>query len=255
MTRVIAAIDNSLAAGPVLATARAVAQLFDANLEAVHVRTNGYEPARRQAEAAGLSLRTATGPSVESLVAEARPDDVEALVLGSKGMPGPRPAGGTALEVIGSLTKPVVVVPPLARRATRVERVLLPLEGTMQTSLAPASTLELALDAEVELIALHVYDELSLPRFTDQPQHETEAWTHEFVARYCPHGLRSVRLELRVGRPEEHVLRVAEENDVDLIALGWNQRLVPGRASIVRAVLERGTTPLLLIPVRPFVSP
>ena len=192
---------------------------------------------------------------MESLVAAARSDDVEALVLGSRGMPGPRPAGRTAIEVIGSITKPVVVVPPLARPAKHVQRVLLPLEGTTSTSLAPAAALELALDADVELIALHVYDERSLPSFTDQPQHETEAWTREFVARYCPQGVRSVRLELRVGRPEEHVLRVAEEYDVDLIALGWNQSLVPGRAAIVRAVLERGSTPLLLIPVQTSESP
>ena len=116
------------------------------------------------------------------------------------------------------------------------------------SSLAPAGVLELAHDAAVDVLILHVLDEASLPLFTDQPQHETEAWTTEFLARYCPRGLRSVRLALRVGRPEETILCVAEESGVDLVVLGWNQRLAPGRAAIVRAVLERGRLPILLIP-------
>jgi nucleotide-binding universal stress UspA family protein len=249
MRKVLAAIDNSPAAGPVLAAAGAVAQLFDAWLEAVHVCQNGHAVASHQADAAGLALTTVEGSAVESLAAAARAEDVAALVLGTRGTPGGRPVGRTALEVIGSISKPVVVVPPSAVPRPRIGRVLLPLQGTPETTMAPAAALHLAADADVEVVVLHVLDEQSLPRFTDQPQHETHAWATEFLARYCPHGLRSVRLELRVGRPEEEILRVAEDTGADLIALGWNQQHAPGRATVVRTVLERGALPLLLIPV------
>jgi nucleotide-binding universal stress UspA family protein len=250
MTAVIAAIDNSMAAKPVLEIAGAVARFFDATLEAVHVRQNGFETARRAAEEVGVPLRLLDGPTVEALAGAARPADVKAVVVGTRDTPaGARPAGRTALQVIAALSKPVVVVPPLCETPQRLQRVLLPLEGTAQTSLAPAAMLELAHDADVDVDVLHVHDEASLPLFTDQPQHETPAWTEEFVARYCPYGLRSVNVELRVGRPEEEILRVMGESDVDLLALGWNQSLLPGRGAVVREVLARASTPVLLIPV------
>ncbi len=141
-----------------------------------------------------------------------------------------------------------MLIPPRAAPLERVRRVLLPLEGTRKTSLAPAAVLGVADDAAVDVVVLHVLDEATLPRFTDQPQHETEAWANEFLARYCPTGLRSVSLTIRIGQPDQTIVQFAEEAGVDLIALGWNQRLAPGRAAVVRAALERGRLPLLLIP-------
>ena len=89
-----------------------------------------------------------------------------------------------------------------------------------------------------------------IPPFTDQPQHEHSAWATEFVARYCPWGVGSVQLEVRIGRAEELVPRVAAESGCDLIALGWAQELAPGRAPVVRAALERSHRPVMLVPVR-----
>jgi len=57
-----------------------------------------------------------------------------------------------------------------------------------------------------------------------------------------------VRLETRVGRPDQHIFPVARETDCDLIALAWAQELAPGRAIIVRETLRRGTIPVLLVP-------
>jgi hypothetical protein len=36
----------------------------------------------------------------------------------------------------------------------------------------------------------------------------------------------------------------------DVIALGWTQQLVPGRAPVVRAALEGSHVPVMLVPVR-----
>jgi nucleotide-binding universal stress UspA family protein len=252
VTKVIAAIDDTEAAGPVLATARAVAQLFGASVEALHVRSDGFAKASSAAREAGIPLSAVSGDVVESLAQAGASRDVEALVLGTRNEPSQvRPLGSTALELVGTVEKPVVLVPPRATPSRRIRGVLLPLEGTRQTSLAPAQVLGLARDAAVDVLVLHVLDESALPLFTDQPQHETEAWTTEFLARYCPRGLRSVRLALRVGRPEDVVVEVAETSGVDLIALGWHQRLAPGRAAIVRTALERGRLPLMLIPMVP----
>jgi len=250
MKKVIAALDNSLAAGTVLATAASLARLFGVGVEAVHVREDGDRLARSEAEAAGLALRALDGPTVQALVAAGQDEDVLALVVGSRRLPlTGRPVGTTALEVIRSVLKPVAVVPPDAARPGALERVLVPLEGTISTSIAPKAIIELAQDAHLDVVALHVHDFESLPAFTDQLQHQAEAWGKEFLARYCPWGLDKVTLELRVGRRAEQILAVAEEVHADVIALGWSQELAAGRAPVVREVLERGRIPALLVPV------
>ena len=249
MKKVIAALDNSLAAGTVLATAANIGRLFGAEVEALHVG-DGDGIARDEAAAAGLRLRRVSGPTVPALVEAAAAEDVAALVVGTRRLPiGGRPVGATALEVITSLLKPIVVVPPDAPRRGALQRVLVPLEGTTSTSLAPKGIIELARHASLDVVVLHVHDATSLPAFTDQPQHQARAWGEEFLARYCPWGIGEIRLELRVGRREEEILAAAEETESHLIALGWSQELASGRAPVIREVLERGRIPVLLVPV------
>jgi nucleotide-binding universal stress UspA family protein len=255
MKTVLAAVDNSLAGKPVIATARALAEVLGAQVEAIHVQTDGGRTARSAADAAGVPLHTESGPVVERLVARGDSDDVVAMVIGARGTPGgPRPLGGTAAAVATDLHKPVVIVPPDAPAPTRFRRVLVPLEGA-PASPTPASIFDLVGDSTIDAVALHVLDEDSIPAFTDQPQHEHNAWTREFLARYLPLGLGRVRLETRVGRTDELVPLVAEQCGCDLIALGWSQELAPGRAHVVRATLQRSHLPVLLTPVRPAELP
>ena len=251
MTKVIAALDSSIAAAPVLATAQSLARLFDATVEAIYVREDGDRTPRSLAEAVGVSFRALHGPIVEGIVRAAASDSVVALVVGARRTPaGTRPVGSTAFEVMRLLTKPVAVVPPDAGSPGRLHRVLVPLEGTTSTSLAPKSLIRLAGRANIDVVIVHVRDEGSLPSFTDQPQHEGTAWAHEFLARYCPWGVDDVRLEIRFGRRDQQILLAAEESGADLVALGWSQELAAGRAPVVRALLEHGRIPILLIPVR-----
>jgi nucleotide-binding universal stress UspA family protein len=249
MTKVIAAIDNSAAATPVLATGRALADLMSSELEALHVRVDGDRIAAAAAAAAEVPLREVSGTPVDELVRAGSADDVVAVVMGARGMPLSRHAlGETALKVATALPKPVAVVPPEVAHPGRLERVLVALEGTLSTSLAPRQVIELAADADLDLVVVHVLDEDSLPSFTDQPQHEESAWADEFLARYCPWGGGSVQLETRVGRREELVPAVASDVDADLIALGWARTLASDRAPVVHAALA-GTVPVVLVPV------
>jgi nucleotide-binding universal stress UspA family protein len=250
MTKVVAAIDNSAAAGPVLATAAAVAELFGADVEAIHARAEGDRVAHGLARPEGAPLQEVPGPPEAAILAAATSEDVVAVVVGARGTPGGRrPVGSTAFAVITGLEKPVVVVPPDAVTPERLARVLVPLEGTAATSHAPAPVVELAHGRAIEVVAVHVHDEASLPSFTDQPQHEAAAWAEEFLARYSPWGVEAVRLETRVGRRDEEVLAAAVELGADVIALGWTRELAPGRAEVVRAVLEHARIPVVLMPL------
>lgn len=250
MSRVIAAVDSSAAARPVLDTAAALARLLGAELEALHVREDGDFAPRAQAAAVGVPLRAVRGPTVPSLVEAAKPGDVVAMVLGARGTPvGRRPAGHTALEVAAALPKPLVIVPPSVAHPGRLRRLLVPLDGSAATAAALRGTIEFARGCALEVVVLHVLDEASLPPFEDQPQHEAASWAREFVARHCPCPPEELQLEVRVGSPSDHVLHVAAEADVDLVALGWSQDLSEGRAAVVRETLAKSAVPVLLVPV------
>jgi len=250
MKKVLAALDNSLAGKALLAAARTFAELLDAEVEAVHVQTDGDRTARSSAEAAGITYRAIDGPVVERLVEAGRAGDVVALAVGARGTPsGRRPFGSTAAAVATALPKPVMIVPPDADPPGAFRRVLVPIEGLVSHALAPRWLFEPVREAGIDVLALHIHDAESIPAFTDQPQHEQPAWAGEFVRRYCRWGIGEVRLETRVGRIGELIPLVATESDCDLIALGWSQELSSVRIPVVRETLERARLPVLLVPV------
>jgi nucleotide-binding universal stress UspA family protein len=251
MKKVLVALDNGPTGTTVVAHAHALAMVLDAAIEAVHVETDGSRTAHSTAEAAAVPLRTARGPVIERLVEAGEEEDVVALAIGARSTPASRQTlGGTASAVAAAVAKPVLIVPPEADPSPEFLRVLVPLRGILAAVLVPRTIIELAGAAEVDVVVLHVYDADSIPAFTDQPQHEQAAWAREFVHRYCPWGLGSVRLETRIGRVGELVPLVAEQCDCDLIALGWSQELSPERSPAVREALERARRPVLLVPVR-----
>lgn len=251
MTKLLAAIDDSAAARPVLETAMAIARLFGVDVEPVHIAEGGAgRTARAAAEAVGLPLRTESGEPVARLAQLAGADDVVVVVVGARGWPGgTRPAGHVALELVSQSDKPVIIVPPETARHDQLGRILVALDGSEEAARFLRPTMDLATRAEIDIVVVHVSDEDSIPRFSDQLQHETEAFAREFVSRHCP-GC-EVRLDLRVGLPGERVVAVSDEEGADLVALAWSRNLAPGHARVVRHVLEHSRVPVLLVPTIP----
>jgi nucleotide-binding universal stress UspA family protein len=238
--KVVAAVDSSLATDPVLVTARALARLLGARVQGVHVVTDGAAPPEAAAAAVGVPLTVLHGPVVDRLVEAGNGEDTAVLVIGARSSPtSPHTLGSTALAVVTSCEKPLLVVPPLGQgRATpQIRKVLVPLEGTVSTALAPRAVVELARSREVEVVALHVDEDGSAPE------------DEEFLRRFCPWGVGFVTLELRSGDREDVIPAAGDELGCDLIALGWSQDLAPGRASVVRSVFEHSRLPVMLIPV------
>jgi nucleotide-binding universal stress UspA family protein len=234
----------------VLETAKAIEPLYGSPVEAVHVREGPTAIVAAAAGAAGVPLRLESGSPLDVLEALLAAPDVGALVIGARGTPaGRRPTGDTALRLITSVPKPLVVVPPDVREPERIDRILVPLNGSPESAAAVSRTIELARASGIEVIVLHVRAEKDLHAFSDQLHHEGPAWVEEFLARFCPVPAQEVEVELRVGVPEEEVGSVAAEIEADLIALGWSQQLAPGRAAVVRAMLSSSVVPVLLIPL------
>jgi nucleotide-binding universal stress UspA family protein len=254
--KVLAALDETPAASPVLAAAHEIARMFGADISAVHVLQDGVQRVRELAADDRVPLEELEG-SPGARLAQALEDDDEsvALVVGTRAQPlGGREIGSTALEVVTTAHKPVFAIPPDLPPGFVVRRVLVPLEGSLATSYAPYAALDLPGGEHIDIVILHVFEEDALPAFSDQPQHEWEAFDREFLARYSPWPVEHVRLEVRVGRPHQLILPVARETDCDLIVLAWAQELAPGRAIIVRETLRRGRIPVLLVPVKAAVA-
>lgn len=236
--KVLAAVDNSLAANPVLVTARALARAMGARVEAINVRSAREEAPAQAAAAVGVPLRVVDGEVVERLSEATADTDTAALVIGGRSSPrSPHALGSTAFAVVTSCDRPVIVVPLAGRTAPILRRVLVPLEGTVSTSVAPRSIVELGQSSNIEVVVLHVDEDGSAPD------------DDEFLRRFCPWGIGFVTLERRSGRREDVIPTVADELGCDLIALGWAQELAPGRAEVVRATLERSPLPIMLMPV------
>lgn len=85
------------------------------------------------------------------------------------------------------------------------------------------------------------------PAYADHPHYEMEAWAEEFArasvgAADAPAGM---DVALRVGAPNEEIVRYAQEEDCDLIVLAWGGHLSPTRARVVGALLRTAVCPLL----------
>lgn len=93
---------------------------------------------------------------------------------------------------------------------------------------------------------IHVEDENDIPSFSDQVQHETEAYAREFLARHKVTAS-GIRLQLRIGDPAAEVLDAIESEGADLVAVGWPHSDDPNRGVVARVILDRSPIPVLLM--------
>jgi len=250
MRNVLAAVDLDECARPVLGTAIALAGLLDATAVALHVRERGVASPKELAHAAGVELCEVSGTPIEQIAAAAREPQIAALVLGTRGEPGgPQPAGHTAIEVITQLAKPVAVAPPHAQPPEQFARLLVPLEGTSESSRALDDTISLAHRHQLEILVLHVHSPATVPAFSNHEPHATQAWDQEFLARHLAAPHENVKLLRHLGAPAEDVAAIAHETTADLLVLAWSQDLAPGRGQVVSETLARSRIPVLLLPV------
>lgn len=249
MTRVLAAVDDSVAAGPVITAASSIAPLLGSEVEVVHVGERSGHTARGCAEAAGVPFRVLPGDPA-ARIAELAGTGATAVVVGARNQPpGTEPVGHVALQLAETLTVPLLVVPPRALPAVRVRRVLVAFEGTPHKAKDLRHTLRVVEGADLELVVVHVGGPDDVPSFSDDVAHETADFAREYLARYWP-LVPPARLALRFGWPAEEVLAVAAEVEPDLLVAGWPQGCGPGHGRVPRELLRRSPVPVLLVAVQ-----
>jgi nucleotide-binding universal stress UspA family protein len=246
---VLAALDTSAAARPVLETALGLAELTGATVEAVHIRDGPVDTPEGLTTHEDVPLQVLHGPVHASLLAAVAQPAAILAVVGARATPGGRrPVGRTALGVLEHTNKPIAVVPPeavgISPRPFR--RLLIPLEGSEQSSRPIAEALNPLMVADIEVIVLHVFTTATAPRVLDRPVRDLSLWGDEFLARFCPEA---TRIELRSGPIADRVAEVTRDEEADLVVLSWSQDSSPGHAAVIRDVLARSHIPVLLIPV------
>lgn len=188
----------------------------------------------------GAEVRRARSADAgEALTELAEPSVVLGVLSGS---PGP------AQVLLQAGPKPLVIVPSAGwLPSRRITRALAPLDGTPESAAAVAPIIGRLCRAGLIVIVLHVFDAATAPLFSDHEAYSEGVWEREFLARYCHEP--GVQMQVRSGSSWEHVLDVARTENVDLIVLGWSQRLGEDRARTVRRTLESSDVPVLLAPI------
>jgi nucleotide-binding universal stress UspA family protein len=252
MRIVLAALDNSAAARPVVEVAQRLAALLDARVEAVHVREDGVGlVANETADRARVPLRLRDGDVDAALADEACECDAVVVVIGARGRPGgASPAGHIALDLVQSLDRPIVVVPPHATDRP-LRRVLVAVEGDGESHALRGLFEQLGDRPTPDVVALHVLEPHDLPMFADSPVLEAEAFEREFMTRVASAvvpDLSRVRLETRVGDAPGALRDAVRELDVDLVVMAWHRDLSEGHGRLVREMLAEASVPVVLLP-------
>ena len=246
MSRIVAAVDSSAAAGPVLGYAVALAEALAADVEAVHVGDGDVHTSAAMAASHNVPYVTLDGEPSAEIAAWAAAADVVGVVVGARRRVNGGPLGHLARAIADTVDKPILVVPPEAPPCDRFHTVLIAMEGTAGKARAIKAAIDLALGLDLEIVVVHVDDEDTIPSFSDQVAYEAEAYSTEFLARYLPNAP-AARLELRVGAPASEVLAVSGEVGADLVAVGWPHRGSPGRGQVAQQILDRSHVPVLLV--------
>ena len=229
--------------------AKVLAPVLGATMECVHVAEDGGNTAQAAADALDLPLHVVRGEPLEELLTLLGYADVVGAVVGVRGLPGShRPPGHLAIELADRSEKPLLVVPPETCPPDELHRVLIAMEGTPSRPRRLKHALEIVGGLGLEVIVIHVDDKDAIPSFTDQIQHETDAYADAFLSQYAQ-GLRRSQLELRIGEPAEEILAAAAKRQVDIIAVGWPAGAGPSHGAVARQVVQRSPGPTLLIPV------
>jgi len=210
----------------------------------------------------GVVLDVAVGDPVARIVQFTEEHPTAFVILGAEPATPvhPRRLDDFVMRVIEGSQAPLVVVRPGAR--ARLERILVPLDGTPSTasSLGPAGELARVLGASLDIVlvgeAQHVpcreHGSMSPPQYVDQPHHEWAAFSDEFLHRFlltlghCPEDVRT-RFFLGAGDPSTEILRYESALGSDLIVLVWHGLKSEEHGAVFQTVLEGASCPVLVL--------
>jgi nucleotide-binding universal stress UspA family protein len=223
-----------------------------------------------RAERRGIAVttRVATGIPSEEVIAAARAEDSDLIVVGTRGKTGLAHVllGSTAERVIRGAPCPVLTVrmepadkedTSVLSRPVTLERILVPVDFSDCSLDALGYAAVVAQQAKASLMLLHVLEPVSYGLdFTlgqSKARHaDAETWTKrlEELASSHQHPAMQVESRLRGGFPADSILDSAKTLPSDLIVMGTHGRRGISHAisgSVAEAVLRKARCPVITV--------
>jgi len=282
-------LDGSPAAARIVPVVQTIASRLHAPVRLLAITEHAAQPARPLATA-GLPARVVALPfaipplesPADTIIREARQHKSRLIALSahSHALGSEHWLGHVTQEILRRAPCSVLVVRPeiserYAQDHPSLARILLPLDGAPSTAAVMAreelrgwvralkpgrgpGTAEEANATALEV--LHVVTQtagggeagtMMGPYYMDQPYHEWQSWTREFLARFCTVlDYEPLDVIVRVGDPGREIVRVAQERQSDLVMMSWKGELDGGRAAAVETVLRHAPCPVLFTRIR-----
>lgn len=169
-----------------------------------------------------------------------------------------RRLGSVAQAVLERCRAPVLLLPVRYRESLPWTSILAAVSGEAQSDRALEVAVRLAAALHLEVVVVHSGDgapsigESPDGAYADAAHHEFPRRIDEMVSRglaSCSereaHCVRDVRL--RSGDPAGILLDEVARHDASVLALGWHGALAPGRAQVLKRLLDEATCALLLV--------
>jgi nucleotide-binding universal stress UspA family protein len=250
--RIVAGTDLSKTARFATDRAALLAKALDAELILVHAGSDPGQPLRDQAEAYGAEAVVTPGNPADVLISETERLDADLLIVGSVGMRGARRflLGSVPNKVSHHSVTDLLIVKtdPPPREITDYSRIMVGTDGSPTATKAVRATMELSTRLGIEPLIVTAYEpptEQELEQLRSDPNDPVAQWSAPKVSREVPEEFRwriadavqakdildragqlaeerGVPAEVRAveGNPAEVLLSIAENEDVELIAVG-----------------------------------
>jgi nucleotide-binding universal stress UspA family protein len=217
--------------------------------------------------AAGLEVETAVrfGQPAEQILALAQESETAMVAMTTRADSGVRRGtiGSTADCVVNGAAIPVFVVCSACAAATpaALDRVVVPLDGSIEAEQALPLAAALAAPTQAELLLVHVVEPLHMSatassatasRLLDELERESEAQLARAVEHLRGLHTGAITTLVTTGFAAEDIVDTAAERGADLILMasrGYSSRRNLPLSAIALKVLHAARTPLVMAPI------
>jgi nucleotide-binding universal stress UspA family protein len=267
LNRVLVPLDGSIHAEAILSQLRRILLPHESHLILLHATSPapwlGHEDEQKYLRRVAFQLTNngypttpvlRTGSAAEAILETALSERASLIALTTHGRT------GAARWVLGSVAERVLQASPIPVLVARsfpstvcrgklesqpIRNFLVPLDGSRHSLGALEPVLNLARTVDAHVTLLHVTEPSPYDGRWDSPD-ETLKEADQFLRAACI----PARVEHRKGDPAEVILKTAEEEGIDLVAMTSHGRTGPSRwifGSVAAKVLRAAPVPLLVV--------
>ena len=237
----------------------------------VEATIQGAEKFRKNKRAKKIKVSSVhlTGHVAEQIVDYADKENIGLIVMTTHGRSGIRRwiLGNVAAKVVRATDRPIALIrakdtPPEAR-AERINKILVPLDGSKASEVVIPHVSELASKLKAEVVLFQVvapsYFVYAIPGEAVLQPHSPEdlqnmienskLYLDKVGAEFRDKGIETTS-EVGIGGPAEEIIRIADEIQVDMVAMsthGHSSISLWAFGSNADKVLHAGDTPVLLV--------